>query len=149
MSRTVKPEIAVTVDAVIFTQRDGEEMVLLIERGNEPFQGSWALPGGFVETDEDLVTAAVRELGEETGLEVDTDALTQLGAYGRPGRDPRMRTVSIVYWGRVPDSSDPVGGSDAASSRWVPVAEATEKTFALAFDHDLILADASQANSQQ
>ena len=94
-------------------------MVVLVERGNEPYRGSWALPGGFVEVDEDLPEAAVRELAEETGIELSSSQLSQLGAYGKPGRDPRMRVVSIVYYAFVDDLADPVGGSDAASSRLV------------------------------
>lgn len=140
-----RPEIAVTVDAVVFTERDSREMVALVERGNDPFRGSWALPGGFVETEEGLADAAARELVEETGLQVPPGALHQLGAYGAPGRDPRMRTVSIVYWARIPDPGEPVGGSDAAASSWVPVDEALHDDFSLAFDHRLILTDAREA----
>lgn len=143
--RFERPEIAVTVDTVVFTEWDGREMVALVERGNDPFRGSWALPGGFVETEEDLADAASRELVEETGLEVPPDALRQLGAYGAPGRDPRMRTVSIVYWTQIPDPGEPVGGSDAAASSWVPVVEALSDDFSLAFDHRLILTDAQEA----
>lgn len=140
-----RPDIALTVDTVVFTERNGREMVALIERRNEPFRGSWALPGGFVETEEDLAEAAARELVEETGLEVSAGSLRQLGAYGAPGRDPRMRTVSIVYWIRLPDAGEPVGGSDAAASSWVPVDEALSDDFSLAFDHRLILSDAKEA----
>ena len=143
--RFERPEIAVTVDAVVFTERNGREVVALIERGSDPFRGSWALPGGFVETEEDLAEAASRELAEETGLEVSAASLLQLGAYGSPGRDPRMRTVSIVYWIRLPDPGELVGGSDAAASSWVPVDEALGHDFSMAFDHRLILADAKEA----
>jgi 8-oxo-dGTP diphosphatase len=139
------PDIAVTVDTVVFTERGGEPLVVLVERGNDPYLGSWALPGGFVETEEDLAEAAARELSEETGLSIPAAALRQLGAYGEPGRDPRMRTVSIVFWARIPDPGDPVGGSDAASSSWVPVEEALRDEFAVAFDHDRILHDAWEA----
>lgn len=141
-----RPDIAVTVDAVIFTERDGRELVALVERGNDPYRGSWALPGGFVETDEDLADAASRELAEETGLNVPPATLHQLGAYGAPGRDPRMRTVSIVYWASIADPGDPVGGTDAASSSWMPVDEALDDGFSLAFDHRLILGDAREAS---
>lgn len=140
-----RPEIAVTVDAVVFTQKNHREMVALVERGNDPFRGAWALPGGFVETEEDLTDAAARELVEETGLEVPATALRQLGAYGAPGRDPRMRTVSVVYWARIPNPGEPVGGSDAAASSWIPVDEALEDDFSLAFDHRRILIDAMNA----
>ena len=115
--RFVRPEIAVTVDTVVFTTREEKPMLVLVQRGNEPFLGRWALPGGFVEIDEDLPDAASRELREETGLTVPAAALTQLGAYGTPGRDPRMRVVSIVFWAYRADLDDPIGGSDAASAR--------------------------------
>jgi 8-oxo-dGTP diphosphatase len=137
--------MAVTVDVALFTNRDGESHVVLIERGNEPYRGTWALPGGFVEVDEDLPVAAVRELEEETGLDVPSAALRQVGAYGAPGRDPRMRVVDVLYWAFVPDLPDPVGGSDAASSRLVPVAQAISEDFELAFDHPVILRDAIEA----
>lgn len=120
-------------------------MVALVERGSDPYRGSWALPGGFVEADEDLADAAARELVEETGLEVAPDALRQVGAYGAPGRDPRMRTISIVYWAWLSEPAEPVGASDAAAASWVPVDEALSDRFSLAFDHRLILADAREA----
>lgn len=136
------PRIAVTVDAAIFSVRDNEAVVILVERGNEPFRGMLALPGGFVEEEEDLAEAASRELAEETGLVVAAPSLTQLGAYGSPGRDPRMRVVSIVFWAFVDDVADPVGGSDAAASRMVSVDEALGEGLDLAFDHRRILRDA-------
>lgn len=139
------PPIALSVDAVIFTIRDGKRMVVLVRRRNPPYQGAWALPGGMVEADEDLPEAAARELAEETGLEVPALMLTQLGAYGAPGRDPRMRVVSVVFWAMVPDLADPVGGSDAASAGLVPLDQALSDDFKLAFDHDRILADALNA----
>ncbi|MGH3649909.1 MAG: NUDIX domain-containing protein [Acidimicrobiia bacterium] len=132
--------IAVTVDVAVFTIREGRAMLALVERGNDPYRGMLALPGGFVDETEELDAAAARELGEETGLVVPVDSLIQLGAYGAPGRDPRGRTVSIVYWALVADLADPVGGSDAADSRLVPVDEAL--TIPLAFDHSVILTDA-------
>lgn len=140
-----RPKIAVTVDAVVFTEKNGREMVALVERGTDPFRGAWALPGGFVEADEDLADAAARELAEETGLEVPPTTLQQLGAYGAPGRDPRMRTVSVVYWASMPSPEEPVGGSDAAASSWIPVNEALRYDFSLAFDHRQILTDAVKA----
>lgn len=137
-----RPDIAVTVDAVIFSKRRGRDIVALISRANGPYRGTWALPGGFVETHEGLPQAASRELSEETGLDVPASDLIQLGAYGEPGRDPRMRTVSIAYWARIQDPGDPVGATDAAASRWVEVAEALDDGFAMAFDHSRILDDA-------
>lgn len=143
-ANTNLPRIGVTADAVVFTKRDGVAMVVLIERANEPFRSRLALPGGFVEQDEDLPDAAARELAEETGLEIPARALSQLGAYGAPGRDPRMRVVSIVYWADVDDLPDPVAGSDAAASRLVAVDQALEDE-GLAFDHRQILHAAREA----
>lgn len=144
-NRFTRPQIAVTVDAVIFTTRDEKPSVVLVQRGNEPFLGRWALPGGFVEIDEDLPEAASRELREETGLEVPPTGLTQLGAYGTPGRDPRMRVVSIVYWAYRSELDDPIGGSDAAGSQLLAVDEALSDDVALAFDHHRILRDSVDA----
>ena len=136
---------SVTADVALLAYREQDLQVLLIRRKKWPYQDFWALPGGFVETEENLADAASRELVEETGLEVSPGALRQLGAYGAPGRDPRMRTVSIVYWIRIPDPGEPVGGSDAAASSWMPVDEALSHDFSLAFDHRLILDDARKA----
>jgi len=140
-----RSEIAVTVDAVILTSRAGKPMVVMVRRGNEPFLGSWALPGGFVETDEDLPDAASRELREETGLTIPTRSLIQLGAYGRPGRDPRMRVVSIAYWLYLADLDEPEGGNDAATSRLIPLDQTLAEDFDLAFDHNQIVRDAVRA----
>ncbi|HLV91124.1 MAG: NUDIX hydrolase [Acidimicrobiales bacterium] len=133
--------IAVTVDAVVFVDTPEGTAVLLIERANPPFQGRLALPGGFVDPGEDLPVAVARELEEETG--VTGVELTQLGAYGTPGRDPRGHTVSIVYWGVADPSTRPVAGDDAARARLVPLGEIGPDT--LAFDHDMILEDAVAA----
>lgn len=140
-----QPKLAVTADSVVFTSRNADTVVALVERANPPFQGMWALPGGFVETDEDLSEAASRELAEETGLHVPTTSLIQLGAYGAPGRDPRMRVVSVVFWAFLISLPDPVGGSDAAASRFVPVSQALADDFEMAFDHQRILSDAVEA----
>ena len=147
--RFVRPEIAVTVDTVVFTTREEKPMLVLVQRGNEPFIGRWSLPGGFVEIDEDLPDAASRELREETGLTVPAAALTQLGAYGTPGRDPRMRVVSIVFWAYRADLDDPIGGSDAASARLIAVDDALSDDMALAFDHGQILREAVEAARQR
>ncbi|MEV6524459.1 NUDIX hydrolase [Longispora sp. NPDC051575] len=135
------PAVAVTVDMVALTVRDGVPHVLLVERGERPFAGRWALPGGFVRA-ETLDEAAMRELAEETGLRPGTGQLSavhleQLGTYGDPGRDPRMRVVSVAYLAFAPSLPDPSAGGDAAGAAWVPVDRAT----GLAFDHDAILAD--------
>lgn len=133
-------EIAVTTDVVVYTEHDGGPHVLLVRRGNEPFQGSWALPGGFVEVDEDLVDSARRELAEETGIAVED--LRQVGAYGTPGRDPRMRVVTVVYWTEVDPSTEHHAADDAAESRFWNVADLFADPDLLAFDHRRILEDA-------
>jgi 8-oxo-dGTP diphosphatase len=132
---------AVTVDLAVFTIRDGRLHALLIERGQDPYVGHWALPGGFVQPRESAETAARRELAEETGLSDDTVAglhLEQLRTYSEPDRDPRMRVVSVAYTALVPDVPEPHAGSDAANAQWLPATEHRP----LAFDHDRILADA-------
>ncbi|XVU23489.1 NUDIX hydrolase [Actinoplanes sp. CA-054009] len=128
------PAVAVTVDVVALTIRDGELCVLLVERAEHPFAGRRALPGGFVRG-EGLDYAALRELQEETAL--GKVHLEQLKTYGDPGRDPRMRVFSVAYLAFAPGLPEPRAGSDAAGAEWVPVERAT----GLAFDHDTILAD--------
>ncbi|GGQ32665.1 NUDIX hydrolase [Streptomyces mutabilis] len=113
--------------------------VLLVERGQEPYAGRWALPGGFLLPEESAETAARRELAEETGLADVTDLhLEQLRTYSEPDRDPRMRVVSVAFAALLPDPPAPHGGGDASQARWVPYDAAVD----LAFDHDRILADA-------
>jgi len=136
------PPFAVTADIAVFTIREDRLHVLLIERGSQPYQGRWALPGGFVDPDEDLRDAAVRELAEETGITA--YGLEQFGAYGAPDRDPRMRVVAVAYWALVSDIEDPVGGDDAADAFLVPVEEALSDPSRLAFDHHQILTDAAE-----
>jgi len=131
------PRAALTVDCVVFGFDDGELKVLLIERGLEPFKGSWALPGGFVRVDETLDAAARRELAEEAGL---TDVfLEQLYTFGTVDRDPRERVVSVAYYAlvRLADFSTKAA-TDAADAQWFPVSQAPK----LAFDHAEILATA-------
>ncbi|MBB2902480.1 8-oxo-dGTP diphosphatase [Kineococcus radiotolerans] len=140
------PPVAVTVDLVVLTVRDDGSgpalAVLLVERGEEPFLGRWALPGGFVRPDEDLPGAAARELAEETGLPRGSVHLEQLASYGTPDRDPRQRVVTVCYLALAPDLPTPRAGTDAADARWVPVARAGVDPGPLAFDHDRLLADA-------
>ncbi|MFI1886750.1 MULTISPECIES: NUDIX hydrolase [Streptomyces] len=135
------PPFAVTVDLAIFTVRASRLHVLLVQRGEEPYRGGWALPGGFVRPEESAGLAARRELAEETGLSHRTVQglhLEQLRTYSEPDRDPRMRVVSVAYTALLPDLPEPRGGGDAALARWTP----REAAAPLAFDHDRILADA-------
>jgi 8-oxo-dGTP diphosphatase len=124
------PHPAVTTDVVLFTIDDRRLKLLLIRRGNEPFEGQWALPGGFLEIDEDLKDGALRELNEETGIS--GIYLEQLRTFGRPGRDPRERVISVAYYALAPCERLTVrAASDAAKASWFPVADLP----ALAFDH--------------
>jgi 8-oxo-dGTP diphosphatase len=133
------PPFAVTVDLIALTVRDDALQALLVTRAEEPFAGELALPGGFVRPDEDLNAAAARELAEETGLHQVPGHLEQLGTYGAPDRDPRMRVVSVAYLAMAPALPDPEPGGDASSAAWVPVAKALESE--LAFDHRTLLTD--------
>lgn len=134
--------MAVAVDLVIFTVRDGELQVLLIERGKEPFLGQPALPGGYVLENETLDEAARRELAEETGINGRQLHLEQLRTYGDPERDPRGRVISVAYLALGPDLPVPAAGTDAQAACWVPVREALEDGARLAFDHPAILREA-------
>jgi 8-oxo-dGTP diphosphatase len=136
------PRPAVTVDIILFTFHASDLKVLLIQRKGEPFQGKWALPGGFVEMDEDLHEAALRELAEETNV---TDVyLEQLYTFGEPHRDPRTRVITVAYFALLSaDQSAQLnvqGNSDAADARWWSIYQLPE----LAFDHAPILQYALQ-----
>ncbi len=157
------PPFAVTVDLVVLTVREHALCALMVRRGEPPFQGYWALPGGFVRPDEGLGEAASRELAEETGLRAHSTSgqvppghatptpgsagahLEQLATYGHPQRDPRMRVVSVAHLALAPDLPTPKPGGDARGARWAPVGELLGPGRAdrdpLAFDHELILAE--------
>lgn len=127
--------IRVTVDIVIFTIREGALQVLLVRRGIPPFEGRWAIPGGFVLERESLEEAARRELLEETGVR--NAYLEQLYTFGDVGRDPRARVVTVAYFALMDWAAATVAaGSDAAEAAWFPVARLPQ----LAFDHARILA---------
>ncbi|HZN17871.1 MAG TPA: NUDIX domain-containing protein [Micromonosporaceae bacterium] len=131
--------LRLTVDLAILTVRHGRLQVLLVERGNEPYRGQPALPGGFLRTDEDLDNAARRELVEETGLDGTGLHLEQLAAFSAPDRDPRGRVVTVPYLAIAPNLPVPVAGSDASGARWEPVDAALSGRARLAFDHRDIL----------
>lgn len=137
------PPLAVTVDLALLTIRAGRLAVVLVRRGGHPHRGRWALPGGFVHPDEDLDQAAGRELREETGLDVAPWHVEQLRTYGSPGRDPRMRVVSVAYLVFMPGGTEPTAGSDAAAARFWAVDDVwSDDGPELAFDHLDILGDA-------
>ena len=138
------PPFAVTVDIVVLTLVDRDLHVLLIERGEDPYRGRRSLPGGFVTPDESLEQAAARELREETGVEA-APHLEQLGSYGDPDRDPRMRVVTVAYLAVLRRVDGIRAGSDAAHAELVPVREVLARPDDLAFDHGRILADAVEA----
>ena len=126
------PRPMVTVDAVVFAVSATRTEVLLIERGEEPFKGRWAVPGGFVEMDEELEDAVARELAEETGLT--GVRLEQMRTFGKCGRDPRGRQITIAFMGIATKGRDKVrAGDDAAKVKWFDIEELPEN---MAFDHD-------------
>ncbi|MFW5724830.1 MAG: NUDIX domain-containing protein [Bacteroidota bacterium] len=128
------PRPAVTTDAVIFSMQPGEKLtILLIERKNDPFQGQWALPGGFVDENETLEQCVARETEEETGLK--DIKFYQLEAFSDPDRDPRHRTITIAFWGFCKKSQSIQSGGDAANARWFDLNHLPP----LAFDHEKII----------
>lgn len=130
------PRPALTVDAIVLRQIPLGVEVLLIQRDRPPYEGAWALPGGFFDLEDASVEAAAfRELEEETGLSV--ERLELLGPYSAPDRDPRERVISLVYYGWAQPDSQPVAGDDARALAWHPVNQLP----ALAFDHAQVLAD--------
>ncbi|MDR2987804.1 MAG: NUDIX hydrolase [Nocardiopsaceae bacterium] len=141
------PPFAVTVDLAVFTIRAGVLTALLVQRRDHPYRGYWALPGGFIRGTESSDEAAMRELAEETGVSTFTGHLEQLRTYSDPGRDPRMRVVSVAHVALAPGLPDPRPGGDAIATRWWPVEdlaldEGGQDAPPLAFDHARIIADA-------
>jgi 8-oxo-dGTP diphosphatase len=136
------PPFAVTVDLVVFTIRESRLTVLVVRRGVPPFSGRLALPGGFVRPGEGLQQAAARELAEEAGLAAGSVHLEQLASYGDPGRDPRMRVVTVAHLALAPGMPSPLAGTDAAEAYWTPVEDILAGgPGELAFDHHQILSD--------
>lgn len=129
-------KIFVTVDNVVIRKNGGFKEILLIKRLNNPFKDYWALPGGFVDENEDLKTAAKRELLEETSIVVND--IEQIGAYGTPGRDPRSHIVSIAYFCEIDISIEAIAADDAKEVKWFKI-DALPLT---AFDHIDIINDA-------
>lgn len=129
------PRAALTVDAIVYFVENGITKVLLIERGSEPFKNKWALPGGFIEMDETLEQACIRELEEETGLKI--KKMMQFRTFDAINRDPRHRTISVVFSAEIDKEKQVAGSDDASNAAWVSVNELPE----LAFDHAQILED--------
>ena len=126
------PRPAVTTDCVVFGFDGHELKILLIERGNEPYKGCWAFPGGFLNMDENATQGALRELAEETGLIL--EHIKEFGTFTEVGRDPRERVISIAFYA-LAKKSDVKGGDDAAKAQWFALNEVPH----LAFDHDQML----------
>ena len=135
----LKQNILVTVDALVFYKNEEHLQLLLVKRKFDPNKGMWAFPGGFVEDDEEIEHAAMRELQEETGLTI--NGLTQLHTFGKPGRDQRGRTISIIHYTILNEQPPVTGGDDAADAQWVAVKDIN----AMAFDHMEVLEFALQA----
>ncbi len=135
------PAFAVTVDVVILTMSGSRLHVLLVRRGVPPYEGMWAIPGGFKRPSESLNEAAKRELAGETGVD-SASLLTQFGAYGDPGRDPRMNVVTVAYLAVLREVGAIVPGTDAAEAALIPVSDVLNGKILLAFDHARIVSDA-------
>ena len=135
------PRPALTADSIVIT-KEPDAKVLLIERGDDPYKGCWAFPGGFMNMDETTEQCATRELEEETGLHVNN--VIQIGAYSKVDRDPRGRTVTVAYLAIVDRPLVVIGQDDAAKAEWWPLTNLPE----LAFDHDNIMQDAVRIYTQ-
>lgn len=124
----IQQNILLSTDTLVFAPGPS---ILLVQRKHGPFQGKWAFPGGFLEDDEDLPEGAARELEEETGLVLEPEDLEQYRAVGTPGRDPRGRTVTVVFIAHLDQEVQVKGADDAADARWFPLEDLPE----MAFDH--------------
>lgn len=131
------PPFAVTVDLVVLAVSSSVQ-ALLVRREAEPFEGHWSLPGGFVGIDQDLEDAARSKLDAKTGVALARTHFEQLATFGRPDRDPRMRTVSVVYLALVAEPFEPVVAAGAPPAAWTDIA--SRRARSLAFDHEEILA---------
>ncbi len=136
------PRPSVTADVVLLAGNKGDQSILLIQRAHAPYKDMWALPGGFVDENENLPDTAARELLEETGIE--HICLKQIGAFGKPGRDPRGHTITIAYLGIIPDRVLTIAGDDAKLAMWFQLNELPP----LAFDHHEIIEAALNFQSQ-
>lgn len=129
------PRPALTVDTLVLAGENEAEKILLIRRGKEPFKDLWALPGGFVNMDETLEQAAIRELVEETGIKLKSPE--QFRVFDAIDRDPRHRTISVVFYAIIPAILPVKGGDDASEAAWFSLAELPP----LAFDHAEIISE--------
>ena len=152
MAYTYKyPRPAVTADCIVIT-REAEPKVLLIQRGDQPFKGGWAFPGGFMNMDETTEQCAIRELEEETGLRLSN--VHQIGAYSKVDRDPRGRTITVAYLAIIDEPIAVTGQDDAAKAEWWPLSDFLDKPSGiaerphLAFDHYDIMQNAIRVYAQ-
>ncbi len=129
------PRASVCVDIIVLYKNEDQTLILLIERKHPPYKNCWALPGGFIEMEETLEKSAIRELQEETGILL--THLQQFSAYGNPGRDPRGRTISIVFYTTIDKQIALTPSDDASNAKWINIKELPS----LAFDHKIIIED--------
>lgn len=134
----ISQQMYVTVDAVVFAKLKKSSYLLLIKRENKPFEDSWALPGGFIGTDEPVKQACQRELQEETGMSLDLNQLKFFNFYDEVNRDPRSRTITFAYLAQLNSLNEVKGDDDATEAKWFNI----KKLPKLAFDHLEIIKDA-------
>jgi 8-oxo-dGTP diphosphatase len=135
-----KQEIKVATDCVCIATKDNKKYILLMMREYEPFKGSWAIPGGFLQNDEELFEGALRELKEETNIDTSNFETKELGVFGKVGRDPRKRIISVAYLVQVNELLPISKANESLEVKWVPLDELD--TITLAFDHKDIVAKA-------